>query len=72
VPTAEKTNGSAFQDKGKKNRGEPPFTKQEREEMEALEVILRSVGSLGAFVRSDEWARALGAFGKRIEQAACV
>jgi hypothetical protein len=35
MPT-EKTNGSAFQDKGKKNRGEPPFTKQEREEMEAL------------------------------------
>ena len=32
----EKTNGSAFQDKGKKNRGEPPFTKQEREDMEAL------------------------------------
>jgi len=35
MPT-EKTNGSAFQDKGKKNRGEPPFTKQEREEMEGL------------------------------------
>jgi phospholipase D1/2 len=39
-PTApqasEKTNGSVFQDKGKKNRGEPPFTKQEREEKEAL------------------------------------
>jgi hypothetical protein len=34
MPT-EKTNGSAFQDKGKKNRGEPPFTKQERDEMEA-------------------------------------
>ena len=33
IPT-EKINGSAFQDKGKKNRGEPPFTKQEREEME--------------------------------------
>lgn len=32
----EKTNGSAFQDKGKKNRGEPPFTKQEMEEKEAL------------------------------------
>ena len=35
IPT-EKTNGSAFQDKTKKNRGEPPFTKQEKEEMEAL------------------------------------
>ncbi|KAF8500767.1 phospholipase D [Russula emetica] len=35
MPT-EKTNGSVFPDKGKKNRGEPPFTKQEREEMEAL------------------------------------
>jgi phospholipase D1/2 len=35
MPT-EKTNGSVLQDKGKKNRGEPPFTKQEREEMEAL------------------------------------
>lgn len=34
IPT-EKTNGTAFQDKGKKNRGEPLFTKQEREEMEA-------------------------------------
>ncbi len=35
MPT-EKVNGSASQDKGKKARGEPPFTKQEREEMEAL------------------------------------
>lgn len=34
MPT-EKTNGSVFQDKGKKNKGEPPFTKQEREDMEA-------------------------------------
>jgi hypothetical protein len=37
VPTpTEKVNGSAFNDKGKKTRGEPPFTKQEREEMETL------------------------------------
>ncbi len=36
MPT-EKTNGSASHDKGKKTKGEPPpFTKQEREEMEAL------------------------------------
>ena len=35
-PACEKTNGSVFQDKGKKNRGEPPFTKQEKEENEAL------------------------------------
>jgi phospholipase D1/2 len=35
VPT-EKVNGSAIHDKGKRTRGEPPFTKQEREEMEAL------------------------------------
>lgn len=34
MPT-EKTNGSVFQDKGKKNKGELLFTKQEREEMEA-------------------------------------
>jgi hypothetical protein len=34
MPT-EKTNGSVSHDKGKKNRGEPPFTKQERDEMEA-------------------------------------
>jgi len=32
----EKTNGSVFQDKGKKNRGEPTSTKQEWEEMEGL------------------------------------
>lgn len=32
----EKTNGSAPHEKVKKNRGESPFTKQEREEMEAL------------------------------------
>jgi hypothetical protein len=44
MPT-EKTNGSVFQDKGKKNKGEPPFTKQEREEMEALLVDL--CGHLG-------------------------
>jgi len=35
MPT-EKVNGSATNDKGKKTRGEPPFTKQEREEMETL------------------------------------
>jgi hypothetical protein len=35
-PATEKVNGSAFNDKAKKSRGEPPFTKQEREEMEAL------------------------------------
>jgi phospholipase D1/2 len=35
TPT-EKVNGSAINDKGKKTRGESPFTKQEREEMEAL------------------------------------
>ncbi len=36
MPT-EKTNGSASHDKGKKTKGEPPpFTKQEKEEMEAL------------------------------------
>jgi hypothetical protein len=35
VPT-EKVNGSAIHDKGKRTRGEPPFTKREREEMEAL------------------------------------
>ena len=34
--STEKVNGSATNDKGKKTRGEPPFTKQEREEMEAL------------------------------------
>jgi len=34
--STEKVNGSAINDKGKKTRGEPPFTKQEREEMEAL------------------------------------
>jgi phospholipase D1/2 len=33
---AEKVNGSAIHDKGKRTRGESPFTKQEREEMEAL------------------------------------
>jgi phospholipase D1/2 len=32
----EKVNGSAIHDKGKKTRGELPFTKQEKEEMEAL------------------------------------
>jgi phospholipase D1/2 len=32
----EKVNGSAINDKGKKTKGEPPFTKQEREEMETL------------------------------------
>lgn len=42
---AEKTNGSVFQDKGKKKIGEPPYTKQEREEMEALLVDL--CGHLG-------------------------
>ncbi|KAF8272777.1 hypothetical protein EI94DRAFT_1717370 [Lactarius quietus] len=35
VPT-DKANGSATADKSKKTRGEPPFTKQEREEMETL------------------------------------
>ncbi|KAH9080301.1 phospholipase D [Lactarius deliciosus] len=35
MPT-EKANGSATTDKNKKTRGEPPFTKQEREEMETL------------------------------------
>jgi phospholipase D1/2 len=35
VPT-EKVNGSAIYDKGKRTRGEPPFTKREREEMEVL------------------------------------
>ena len=35
MPT-EKVNGSAIHDKGKRTRGEPPFTKQEREEMEVL------------------------------------
>lgn len=35
MPT-EKTNGSANYDKGKKTKGEPPSTKQEREEMKAL------------------------------------
>lgn len=35
VPT-EKANGSAIYDKGKRTKGEPPFMKQEREEMEAL------------------------------------
>jgi phospholipase D1/2 len=35
VPT-EKVNGSAIHDKGKRTRGEPPFTKREREEMEVL------------------------------------
>ncbi|KAI0278244.1 hypothetical protein BGY98DRAFT_933934, partial [Russula aff. rugulosa BPL654] len=34
--STEKTNGSTIHDKGKKNRGELPFTKQEREEKEAL------------------------------------
>jgi len=33
---SEKANGSATQDKGKKTRGDPPFTKQEKVEMEAL------------------------------------
>jgi len=33
---SEKANGSATHDKGKKTRGEPPFTKQEKVEMEAL------------------------------------
>ena len=33
---SEKANGSATQDKGKKTKGEPPFTKQEKVEMEAL------------------------------------
>lgn len=47
VPT-EKTNGSTFQDKGKKNRGEPPFTKQEREEMEAQ--LNDLCGHLGQFL----------------------
>ena len=32
----EKANGTAATDKSKKTRGEPPFTKQEREEMETL------------------------------------
>ncbi|KAI9464976.1 phospholipase D [Lactarius psammicola] len=32
----EKANGPATTDKNKKTRGEPPFTKQEREEMETL------------------------------------
>lgn len=36
VMHTEKTNGSAPHEKVKKNRGESPFTKQEREEMEAL------------------------------------
>ncbi|KAH9028647.1 phospholipase D [Lactarius hengduanensis] len=35
MPT-EKANGSATADKNKKTRGEPPFTKQERDEMETL------------------------------------
>ncbi|KAH9002804.1 phospholipase D [Lactarius hatsudake] len=34
--STEKANGSATTDKNKKTRGEPPFTKQEREEMETL------------------------------------
>jgi phospholipase D1/2 len=33
---SEKANGSATQDKGKRTRGDPPFTKQEKVEMEAL------------------------------------
>ena len=33
---SEKANGSGTHDKGKKTRGEPPFTKQEQVEMEAL------------------------------------
>jgi hypothetical protein len=41
----EKVNGSAVNDKGKRTRGEPPFTKQEREEMEAL--LGDSCGHLG-------------------------
>jgi phospholipase D1/2 len=44
----EKVNGSAFNDKGKKSRGEPPFTKQDREEMETLLGDL--CGHLGQFL----------------------
>ena len=44
---AEKTNGSATTDKNKKSRGELPFTKQEREEMEAL--LHEVCGHLGQF-----------------------
>jgi phospholipase D1/2 len=42
-------NGSAFQDKGKRARGEPPFTKQERVEMEAL--LDELCGHLGQSLR---------------------
>jgi phospholipase D1/2 len=47
--STENANGSAFHDKGKKARGEPPpFTKQEREDMEAL--LDELCGHLGQFL----------------------
>lgn len=45
----EKANGSATTDKSKKTRGEPPFTKQEREEMETL--LQELCGHLGQYSR---------------------
>jgi phospholipase D1/2 len=54
TPT-EKANGSATNDKGKKTRGEPPFTKQEREEMEAL--LDELCGHLGRFSRISLFCR---------------
>jgi phospholipase D1/2 len=49
--SSEKANGSgsAHHDKGKKTRGEPPFTKQERVEMEAL--LDELCGHLGQSLR---------------------
>jgi len=43
--SVEKPNGSAANDKIKKTRGEAPFTKQEREEMETL--LQETCGHLG-------------------------
>jgi phospholipase D1/2 len=47
----EKINGAVFQDKGKKNRGESPFTKQEREEKEAL--LNDLCGHLGQYLAAE-------------------